>query len=56
MDASASLKLRQTDLKTILSQKNHAIEKSQKREHIREILVKNFCRKHSTPLDPLIHS
>lgn len=48
MDAQINLKLRRSDRSTLLIHK-HEVEKSQKRDHIRDILIQNFHRRFGKP-------
>jgi hypothetical protein len=46
MNVQLSLKLRKNEVGTLLNLKSHEASKASKREHIRELLIKNFFNKY----------
>ena len=46
MNVQLSLQLRKNEVREIINTKNHEAEKASKRDHIREILIKNFFNKY----------
>ena len=46
MNVQLSLKLRKNEVREIINLKSHEASKASKREHIRELLIKNFFNKY----------